>query len=1139
MALFILGTAKSGKTTACYNQLREELAKDAYHNLIMLVPEQFNLQVQVELAKLLKPGLLRTEVMSFRNLAKRVLKEVGGIKEPIIDDLERVMILKKLLEQHKRELVYYKTTYGSEGFVDGMNRLITLFEQNEIDTSFLEALEQDEKSSEVFKSKLQDITAINEWFHGYIHERFITVEKTMERLAGAVHKSDYLKDSVVWIDGFYGFTAVQMKIIEQLMHKVSQVIITLPIDRHYTMNEYIYPNNPFYDSIKNYQSLMARCEQVHMPYETIVMKDSNEETDALTYLSENYLKPYVKPFEQQQEAIQITSFPSKDEEVSKLAREIVRLIRDEGYRYHDIAVLVGDMGQYKSSIISTFKEYDIPVFMDDKKSIHTNSLVAVIDAALEVLTVGWTYKSIMSFLRFNRLDLTIDEIDTLENYLLEHGIQGKKKWDANWERESKSGELETILAIKEKVKIPLLLLEEALKNVKNTSGQVKIREASIAIYNFLEHIHAYETTQQHIAYYKAVGERALELENTQIWGQVVDTLERLVDLLGEEAVSLKVFKNILKTSFSYIEIGIIPPSKDQVIVGNIDRSRIPQVRALFILGVNEGVIPKVDESMPLFSDMDKLTLMQLCEKGDEKRSRLYDVVVHNPLYLGQFLVYYAFTRAREKLYVSTIQADENGKALRPSIVFYKLRKLFGEVAFEENELDALQAAQPALGYVGWQLRKYLDGQGMDGPWQDAMSWFMTSKEWQERFRHLASYMAYSNQQEYLTRENAQNLYPEGLVTNISQLELYRNCPCCYFIRYGLRASERKVLQWNAADIGTLFHGTLERYPKELARCKATWVTATPEQQAQCIEEALRYSAAKLSQNAKQDGRFAYTLKKAQKMTKRAIGALTYQLKAGEFEPEAYEVSFGSEEMPPIEIILDDEHTIFLKGQIDRVDVYTKDGEGKYIKVLDYKSGNKNFSLLELYHGLQLQLLLYLDAYLRLNEKNKAAGMFYFHIDTRTIKYETGMALSEALTKQLKQYKLSGLAVDNVEILEKMENGLKGEILPAKAKKDGSLGSGASVASEVQFKQLISYMHDLIRGLGKDMLAGKISAKPCRLKEKDACAFCKYHTICQFDTANKDNVYEQLNPLGNKEIWEELEKGGDEHAMDTHATSGDR
>ncbi|MEG0846438.1 MAG: PD-(D/E)XK nuclease family protein [Niameybacter sp.] len=1136
MVEFILGVAKSGKTTVCYDAIQEALKDEAYHNLIMLVPEQFNLQVQIELAKLLSPGLLRTEVMSFKNLAKKVLKEVGGIKEPLIDDLERVMILKKLLEQHKKELAYYKTSYSSEGFVDGMNRLITIFEQNEVDKSMLEALTGEDKSSDVFKCKMQDIIAINEWFHSFIKERFVTVEKTMERLAGSISKSQYLEDAVVWIDGFYGFTATQLKIIEELMHKVQKVIITLPIDRQYDKGEYVYPNNPFYDSIKNYQGLVKRCEAGNVETKTYALKNENVAADALAYLNENYLKSYAKPYAPTQDAIRLTTYASKDDEVVQVAREIVKLVRDKSYRYRDMAILVGDMVQYKSTIMSTLKEYGIPVFIDDKKSIHTNSLVAIIDGVLEVLITNWSYKSMMTFLRFNMLAISREDIDILENYMLEQGIQNKKKWQADWERESKGIDLAYIKRIKEQVMAPLVSLEEALKQVKDTSGKMRISEASKAVYQFLEDIQAYETIQKRMSYYKVQGERALELENTQIWGQVVDTLERLVNLLGDEKVALKAYKNILKTSFSYIEVGIIPPSKDQIIVGNIDRSRIPQVKALFVLGVNEGVIPKVDEGMPLFSDMDKLTLMQLCETGDEKRSRLYDVMVHNPLYLGQFLVYYAFTRARERLYVSTIQAEETGKVLRPSIVFYKLKKLFGMEEGSKDILDPLQLPRPALGYIGWEMRRYLDGQGEEGPWQDAVSWFMTSSQWQDKFKHLTSYMAYSNQQDQLTEENAKLLYSEGLVTNISQLELYRNCPCCYFIRYGLKASERKVLQWNAADLGTLFHETLERYPKELKKQNTTWTAATEEQQDTCIEEALRYSAVKLSQNAKQDGRFAYTLKKAQKMTKRAIGALTYQLKAGEFVPEAYEVSFGSEEMPPIEIILDDAHTLYLKGQIDRVDVYMKDEDARYIKVLDYKSGNKNFSLLELYHGLQLQLLLYLDAYLRLNEKNKAAGMFYFHIDTRTIKYETGMALSEALTRQLKQYKLSGLSTNNIDILEKLEEGIKGEIVPAKKKKDGTLGSTSQVASEGQFQALMGYMHELIRNLGRDMLAGKISARPCKLKEKDACAFCKYHTICQFDASTKDNQYDQLETLGNKEIWEKLSKGGVTDGMDTDATS---
>lgn len=1137
MVEFILGTARSGKTTICYKEIQEALKEEAYHNLIMLVPEQFNLQVQMELAKLLKPGLLRVEVMSFKNLAKKVLKEVGGMKEPLIDDLERVMILKKLLEQHKKELTYYKTSYHNEGFVDGMNRLITIFEQNEVDKQVLASLTQDDKSSDVFKCKMQDITAINEWFHSFIKERFVTVEKTMERLATSVSKSHYLNEAIVWIDGFYGFTATQIKIIEELMHKVQKVVITLPIDRHYDKGEYVYPNNPFYDSIKNYQALLKRCEVGNVSTKTEVLKNEEVEVNPLAYLRENYLKAYAKPYTKGQDAIRLTSCSSKDDEVVQVARQMIKLVRDEDYRYHEMAVLVGDVGQYKSTIISVFKEYGIPVFIDAKKSIHTNSLVAIIDGVLDVLTTNWSYKSMMTFLRFNMLNITREEVDLLENYMLEHGIQNKKKWQGEWERESKGVDLAYINEIKAKVMEPLIVLEESLQKEKDSSGKITIQEASKAVFGFLEHIGAYDTIQNHIAYYKAKGERALELENTQIWGQVVDTLERLVDLLGDEKVNLKTYKNILKTSFNYIEIGIIPPSKDQVIVGSIDRSRIPQVKALFILGVNEGVIPKVDEGMPLFSDMDKLTLMQLCETEDEKLSRLYNVMIHNPLYLGQFLVYYAFTRASKKLYISTIQADETGKVLRPSIVFYKLKKLFSMEEENKEPLDVFQHPRPALGYVGWEMRRYLDGQGEEGPWQDAVSWFMTSPKWQEKFKHLTTYMTYSNQQEQLKEENAKLLYSEGLVTNISQLELYRNCPCCYFIRYGLKASERRILQWNAADLGTLFHHILERYPKELKKRHITWTTATEVQQDECIEESIRYSAAKLSQNAKQDGRFHYTLKKAHKMTKRAINALTYQLSAGEFVPEAYEVSFGSEEMPPIEIVLDDEHTIWLKGQIDRVDVYMKDDDSRYIKVLDYKSGNKNFSLLELYHGLQLQLLLYLDAYLRLNEKNKAAGMFYFHIDTRTIKYETGMAISDALTKQLKQYKLSGLSIDDLDILEKLETGIKGEIIPAKVKKDGTLGSTSQVASEGQFKALIGYMHELIRGLGKDMISGKISAKPCKLKDKDACAFCKYHTICQFDTSTKDNSYNQLETLGNKEIWEKLLEGGKSDGMDTDATSG--
>lgn len=1134
MVEFLIGSAKSGKTQRCYEDIKEALKEEAYDNLIMLVPEQFNLQVQLELAHLLHPGLVRVEVMSFTNLAQKVLGEVGGNKEPIIDDLERVMILKKLLEEHKIKLAYFKKSYNSEGFIDGINRLITVFEQNNIQGDVLETLTQTKDASSVFKCKMEDIAHIQEWFNGYIHNKFMTVEKTMERLAGCVNKSSYLNKATLWIDGFYGFTMPQIKILTELIHKTERVVITLPMDKAYDVKEFILPNNPFYDSIRNYQRLVEMCMQEDVQYSVTQLKQAvKEECTPIHYLEQNYLKSYAKPYEGEQNQVFVQLTSNKAEEIEQVAKQIKGLIRDEQYRYRDIAVLVGDLGIYKSNLVSLFKEYGIPVFIDDKKSIHTNSLVAVIQGVLDVIIQNYTYKSIMSLLRINMMGLTLEEIDCVENYILEQGIKGEKKWAEPWERECSWITLEEINSLREKIYGKIAALKQHMQQEKEEKGRLSIKAATIGVYNFLESIEAYETIEKRIAYYKENGEGALERENAQIWGRVVETLERLVDLLGDEKVSLTTYKNILKTSFGYIKMGIIPPSKDQVIVGTIDRTRLPQTKAVFVMGVNEGLIPKVDESMNLFSDMDKLTLASLCQSKDERQERLGDVLVNQPVFSGQFLVYSALTRATEKLFISCMQADENGKSQRPSLVFYKLRKMFGlwkEVSHEP--LEQIQGAMPTLGYVGNVLREYLeteDEKFQDDIWKDTLSWYMEDPVWRGRIQTLVKDFGYTNQQHYLKKENAKLLYPDGLETNISQLETYRNCPCCYFIKYGIKASERKVLKWNAADIGTLFHATLERYPKELQMRKTTWVEANEVQMNESIEAAVAHSVQKSTYANKQDGKLKYTISRVEKMSKRAINALTYQLKQGEFEPYDYEVNFGYEGLPPIEIVLDDENTILLKGQIDRVDLYVKNDSERYVKILDYKSGQKAFSLLEVYHSLQLQLLLYLDAYLRMNKNNKAAGMFYFHIDTRSIKYELGMDDAQAAARQLKQFKLSGLALDDVEIIQLMEHDIKGEIVPAKVKKDGALAATSSVASEGQFDRLRVYMIECIKTLGKEMLAGKISARPYKLKEKDACTYCKYSTICQFDENMIDNDYEKLEELRDKQIWEHICPGmkGDE------------
>lgn len=1134
---FVLGRAGSGKTTYCYLQIEEELKKEGYNSLMMLVPEQFNLQTQLDLSKRLYPGLLRAEVASFNTLSREVFKEVGKVEYPIIEDLERIMILKKVIEEHKKELLFFKKNIHNTGFIEEINRLITLFEQTGIDKDTLAEFTQALGITKLFKSKFEDIQKIYDYFETYIQGNFVTVEKTLNLLAKNIYKSEVLKETIVWIDGFYGFTGSQLSILEALMKKCKKVILTLPADRAYGIEDKIKETHPFYESVKTYQKLIDKCKNENIPYQMsyLHLNQYADKAAELTYLETHYLNHYKAFYHGESEQIKIYAYPSKNEEIEEVAKEILRLVRDEEYRYHDIGIIVGDLGAYKSHIESILREYDMPYFLDMKRSIHTNSLVAVIEAVLEVITTGYSYKSIMALLRTELLNIEREAIDLLENYLLAYGIKGKKKWHETWIFTLEELNLEKINRIRERILEPIDQLEKRLKETR-AKGKLTVQDITSALYYFLEDIKAYTQLQERIIRYKKEENRLLEIENTQIWGQVIEVFERLVELLGAQEIAIGAYKKILSTSFSYLKMGIIPPVQDQMIIGTLDRTRLPRIKALFILGTNEGLIPKVEESMAIFSDMDKAALSEICKDKEGAKERFHDTLISTALHASHFSVYTILTRASHKLYMSAALADEKGKLLRPSMVYYKIRKMFRNVErpIHKDFLGEVTKPLPTFEYVGSKLRDYIEGRPVEEDWRDIVSWYHSVPLWRDRLEGLMTYLFYTNQQHYLDEKTTPLLYNEVLKTNISKLETFRNCACSYFMRYGIKAEERRILNWDSAKIGTLFHGALEQYPKELDLLNTTWTGATKQQ----IDHAVKSATAVVFQNfkmsQKEEGRLKYTTSKVEKMAKRAILALTEHLKNGEFVPKGYEINFSEgAELPPIQVDIDEQRKLLITGQIDRVDVYYKQGEESYIKVLDYKTGNKNFSLLEVYYGLQLQLLLYLDAYLKWHKDYKPGGVFYFHINNPYVAYKTGMTEEEIQVDNLKQFKLSGLVLEEPEVIHALDKQGKGTTIPVSMNKDGSIKKGSSVATREQFSLLETHIVETIRNLGKQILEGKVSAQPYKLGDKHPCTYCKYTTICQFDENEIDNDYEKLEPLTKDEVWEKLcvrkeEKG---HGMD--------
>ncbi len=1127
---FIVGRSGAGKTTYCYEGIENKLKESHYDTLMLLVPEQFNLQTQRDLATRLAPGLLRAEIMSFNVLAREVFREVGKTETTVIEDLERMIILRRVIESHKKEIVFYKKNLNNIGFLEAINRLITVLEQAGMGKEELHELVQDEKTGLLFQSKLSDIEMIYEHFNTYLGEQFVTIEKNMTLLAHLIQKSKKLEQTYLWLDGFYGFTHAQLLIIKELMKKVKGMVVTLPMDKAYTKAEGIRLTNPFYESIINMQKIMGFCEEVGCGFVVKEVKLSDalraKKEESLTYLEENYLKSYQKPYAHETSAMTLRSYSSRRDEVEEAVKEMVRLVRDEGYRYHEMAVIVGDLAAYKTQLESTFKEYEVPYFLDMKRNIHTNSLVATLESVLDVLTSSYSYKSIMSLLRTYMLPIEKEEIDELENYLLAYGIKGKKKWQGEWTFEKDEVQQAHINEIKEKVLMPIRNLEQHLSEVKE-DGQYDVVGITKALYYFLEEIGAYGSLQKLIHKSKKLGNRLLELENTQMWGKVMEVFERLVDILGDEKLNLLTYKRILETSFSYIKMGVIPPSRDQVLIGSMDRTRLPRLKACFILGTNEGLIPKVEESGNLFSDMDRVTLSVLCENERGPKGRLSDLMINQPLYGAHFKIYTILTRATYKLFISAALADENGKLLRPSIVYFKLKKMFGEKPkAPKTVLSEVEKPMPAFGYVGGMLRDYLEGRGEEGAWKDVVSWFAEDKRWQERLKMLTEYLFYSNQQHYLQPETTKLLYGNQLQTSISRLESFRQCACCYFMRYGLKAEERRLFSIDRAKVGTLFHAALEQYPKELERLGTSWVKATSKEMKLGVQKATEYALERMSSAQKETGKFKYMASRVEKMTERAVKALTAHLLNGAFVPEGYEISFGEGQgFPPIRIEIDEERQIEIKGTIDRVDVFYKGPHEQYVKILDYKSGQKNFNLVEVYYGLQLQLLLYLEAYLEKHPEYKAGGVFYFHISNPYVNYKVGMKEEEIEASSLKLFKLSGLALNDLEVIEALDKSGTGSTIPVSINKDGSLKKGSSVATSKQFKQLETHILETIRGLGKDILEGKVSVRPYELNGKNPCDYCIYHTICQFNEEMPDNCYEKLDKMSKEEIWEALQKEG--------------
>lgn len=1144
---FIYGRAGCGKSHYCLNEIKSRIDNGVEHPLILLVPEQFSLQAERNLAStMVAGGIIKTEVLSFRRMAYRVFNEVGGITTSRINSAGKCIIVHKMLESLKDDLEIFSKSASQKGFVNTMCDMIAEFKRYNVTPDDLENTCSKLKD-ELLKKKLRELALIySEYEKAINNNKYKDADDDLTILYEKLDKTNIFDGAEIWIDEFSGFTSQEYKIIGKLMQKALRVSICLCTD---CLTEEMFGNdaklsNVFSPVDNIYKKIMKMAVEFNVKVEPPIFlneqmyrfKDSPElEHLERYYFAFPYKKYEINAKNSNRGDISIFTASNIYTEIEDTARHIISLCRDRGLRFRDITVVSGNLDMYEKFIRVIFDQYGVPYFIDKKRDITRHPLIQLIMSVFEIFIYDWSYEAVFRYLKTGLADLRREDIDLIENYALACGIRGRKwtkeeNWDyvpdMIWREEDKLEYIDLLTKInyiRNKITEPLLNFHKA------AVGRKTSREIAEALYDFLCDIKIPEKIENYIEQFKNSGELALAAEYGQIWNIVMEALDQIVGLMGNERPGIQRFKDILEVAFSEYKIGLIPPAVDQVLVGSIERSKSHNVKALYILGVNDGVFPVPCDGEGILSDSDRNALLSASlELASDTRTKAFE---------SQYITYSTLTTAEKYLRISVPVADHEGSTLRPSIAVTRLRKIFPNILEESNivrdscfELNLISQQSPTFNELLCAMRKSYEGENINPMWENVYNWFSTQDSWKEKCSAINRALAYSNMTVPLARQRIEKLYGSPIYSSVSRFEKYASCPFSYYIQYGLKAKERKVFSLTPPDIGTFLHAAIEEFSKYVTVNGMMWRNITRDQCSEIIDKITDDLLEKMQGGPIKNGtkRYKILVKRLNRVILRAVWLIVEHIRRSSFEPVAYEVDFGSKEgLPPIVIELPSGEQIKLTGRIDRIDTF-KTGDETYIRIIDYKSGSGDFSLSNVYHGIQLQLITYLDvcmealkAKFRETASVFPGGILYFKIDDPMIRNTKREFSEEEIEASImKQLKMKGLLLADVKVVKAMDKTIDGYslIIPARINKGDVLGSSSSTATIEQFNMLHKYVRRLLCNMGEEMLRGNISISPYKMKKTSSCQYCSYSSICQFDVLLKDNKYRIITDKSHDEIW---------------------
>ena len=1118
---FYIGASGTGKSTTVYKEVLKRAKQEPFRRFFVIVPDQFTMQTQKVLCHLSEHGgILNVEVLSFGRLAHRIFEELGFESLPKLDDTGKNLILRKVAADCDKQLSVVGANMKKVGYIAQVKSMISEFAQYGISPDDLTKFCEQTKEKGNLSAKLSDLQILYRGYKKYIADKFITTEESMDVLVKNLHRSALIRDSVVVFDGFTGFTPIQERLLQEMMLLCTQVIVTLLGDTKEDLADGDITQSMYYLTAKAYRRLcrLAADQNTERDEDVVLTKRPAvrfENRPGLAHLEQNLFRQHLNPKVSCKEQISLIRCTNPKAEIDWVCLNIRRLIRERGYCYRDFAVITGDLEAYGQILRESFAEQKIPLFLDQNKSLLFHPLMVFLLGIIKVLTTDFSYDAVMELLRVGYFDLQEEQIDLFETFISSRGIRGKRKYQTSFcemgNRENEKNGLDNPEEEAEAVRKELISCLQPFLNLTDKNA----RNYTRSLYDICVRLNLEEKLQKQADDFLAKNMPARAKEYEQVYGAVMTLFDQIYALLDEE-MALDEYGEILKAGFAELKVGSIPQSVDQVIAGDLERTRLKPIKVLFVVGVNDGIIPGHGSSGGILSDLERTLLTDLgAELAPTPRQKSFE----ERLYL-----YMNMTQPSENLILSFSEVDEGGNQLRPSYLIHTVSKLFSDLEVmtvtDADMLGAVESEESGLKLLSRLMREYVSG-----------IVFRDSKEWekllclakiykdQEIFEKLLDAAFFQYRGGKLPEDVAKALFGEKLYTSVSRLETFSACAYEHFLKYGLKLKEEETFDFSLTDLGNLYHDTLYQFGHYLSTKGYSWNSYTKEEADAFVDDAVERFSREYRNTVLLDTARNEALKERTKdILRTTIDSLSYQLEKSDFVPADYELRFQYLENPRI------------YGSIDRLDI-AKDENGYYIKILDYKSGKHSFDIARLYYGLDLQLTVYMNgavaAWQKMNPDKKmipCACFFYEIADPMPLgdTTENPMERKERIHKELR---VQGLILEHDEVLKHLDSSNESEssVIPVKYKKNGELASASQTVTAEQFELIRQFTDEKVRKIGQDIRNGNIDISPVMEQSaQNSCQYCAYKGVCGFDK-KLPGYKEREMLLKGEAVYEEIKK----------------